>query len=118
MALPTSNTTCDIYRSGNSPPAAPDVAAVKCFLEPKGQSTLTTQNYTHVLWVGPTIDIRDDTSGGTFSVGANTDKVYVPDKNGTLFKVVLVRRYARGTPVDHKKALLLRQAPSWPTDNL
>jgi hypothetical protein len=118
MALPHTNTTCDIYRSGNSPPADPDVAGVKCLLEPSGQSTLTTDQYSHVLLVPATTDIRD--GKGTLTAAAtNPDKVYVPDRNGTLFTVVLVRRKGRGTPLDHKFVLVQRTAtPIWPTDEL
>jgi hypothetical protein len=116
MTLAATNTTCDIYRAGNVPPAPPDVAGVHCFLEARGQSTLTTQNYTHVLWVGPTVDIRDGSGG--LSAGTNPDRVYVPDKNGTAFTVILVRRYGRGTGMDHKRALLQRLPPPWPTDNV
>ena len=61
MALPFTNTTCDIYRSGNSPPASPDVAGVRCVLTPRGQSTLTSDLYTHVLLVPPTtLGVPDD----------------------------------------------------------
>jgi hypothetical protein len=35
MALPVpTNTTCDIYRSGNAPPNTPDVAGVAVSLAP------------------------------------------------------------------------------------
>ena len=35
MAIPiTANTTCDIYRAGSTPPTAPDVASVPCFIRP------------------------------------------------------------------------------------
>jgi hypothetical protein len=119
MALTQTNTTCDVYRSGHSPPAAPDVAGVKCLLTPRGQSTLTSQNYTHVMLVGPTVDVRDDYNAG-FVAGANADSVYVPDRNGTKFNVILVRRHGRGTPADCKQVLLVRTAgsPTWPSDNV
>jgi hypothetical protein len=120
MALPASNTTCDIYRSGNAPPASPDVPGVKCYLGPKGASTLTTQNYTHVLLLPPTTDVRDDYAQG-FVAGANADHVWIPNKNGTRFDVVLVRRIGRGTSLDHKYVLLVRVPGSnvpWPTDNV
>jgi hypothetical protein len=107
MAVPHTNTTCDIYRFGNSPPAAPDVAGVRCYLAPLGESTLTTHNYTHALLVPPDTDIRDSYLPSTFE-GSGGDRVYVPDRNGTLFKVVLVRRKGRGTAVDHKYVLVTR----------
>jgi hypothetical protein len=121
MALPTSNTTCDIYRTGRSPPAAPDVAGVKCYLAPKGQSSLTTQYYTHVMLVAPTTDVRDDLVASGLTVGPNADTVYVPDKTGVMYQVLLVRRDGRGTALDHKEVLLLRRvSPTnfWPSDNV
>jgi hypothetical protein len=118
--LAKSNTTCDIYRSTNSPPAAPDVAGVKLYLTPKGQSTLTTIWYTHVALVDATVDIRDNmqVSGGVPTIGVNADNIYVPDKNGTKFQVVLVRRVARGTAGDMKQIVLFRTQPTYPTDNV
>ena len=116
---PMVNTTCDIYHSTSAPPPSnPDVAAVKCHLEPAGQdNTLVLNNYTHVLWVGSAIDIRD--GGNNLTAGSTADTVYIPDLNGTKFTVVLVRRYSIGKRTDHKRALLLRQAtPAYPTDNL
>jgi hypothetical protein len=124
MTVPYANTTCDIYRHGNTPPSAPDVPGVVCALEPKGQSTLTTPDYTHVLLVSPTTDIRDDFSPGTLTAGPNADTVWIPNKNGTSFTVILVRRKARGTTMDHKQVLLMREkgsgSPSvpWPTNDL
>ncbi len=122
MALPYSNTTCDIYRPGNAPPAAPDLAGVKCALEPRGQSALTTGTYTHVLLVGPTVDIRDGFIAGSFSFDATrADVVYVPDRNGVKYLVVLVRRKGRGTALDHKQVLLERVSGSsidWPTNDV
>jgi hypothetical protein len=116
------STTCDIYRAGHTPPAAPDVAGVKCFLAPKGQSTLTTDvggtgsGYSHVLYVDQAVDVRD--GSGALAQGTNPDSVYVPDKNGTPFIVILVRRYARGTANDHLQCLVRRLTPTWPTANL
>jgi hypothetical protein len=118
--LPKSNTTCDIYRSTNSPPNPPDVAGVKIYLTPKGQSTLTTSWYTHVALMDPTVDIRDNlqVSGGIPSIGTAADNIYVPDKNGTRFQVVVVRRVARGTAGDMKQVILWRTQPTYPTDNV
>jgi hypothetical protein len=124
MSTPTTlpipaNTTCDIYRHGNAPPANPDVAGVKCYLAPYGQSTLTTNNYTHVLLVPSNTDVRDTAGPGSLVLDtANCDYVYVPNKNGTKFGVVLVRRVGLGTPTDHKRVILQRQATTFPTDNV
>ncbi len=123
------NTTCDVYRSTNAPPASPDVAGVAIYLKPKGQSTLTTPQYTHVANVAVGTDIRDDfiSGGGTGTwVGLTADTIYVPNKTGTAFQVVLVRRIGRGTSGDMLEMLLLRETnsgamspqPPWPTSNL
>jgi hypothetical protein len=119
--LAKNNTTCDIYRFNHSPPAdMPDVAGVKIYLQPKGQSTLTTIWYTHVALVDATVDIRDNMqiSSGVPTIGPNADNIYVPDKNGTKFQVVLVRRVARSTAGDMKQVLLFRTQPTYPTDNV
>jgi hypothetical protein len=124
MSLPMpANTTCDIYHANNAPPASPDVAGVKCFLMAHGQSTLTSTKYTHVLYVDATVDIRDNYDPPTMTSpipgGATSgETVYVPDKTGTAFTVVLVRRFGRGTAFDHKRVLLLRQAVTWPSNNV
>jgi hypothetical protein len=123
MTIPYTNTTCDIYRAGRMPPAAPDVAGVQVALNPRGQSTLTTGWYTHLLLVNPTVDIRDDfqAGGATPSAGVNADTVYVPDKNGTKFTVILVRRKGRGTALDLKEVLLQRVPGAnvnWPSNDV
>ncbi len=119
MTLPATNTTCDIYRSGNSPPAAPDVAGVACYFAPKGRSTLTTPNFTHILLVPATTDIRDQYTPGSLTYGGTSDKVYIPDKtSNVMYRVVLVRRVALGTSLDHKEVLLVRQTTTWPTNDL
>jgi hypothetical protein len=118
MALPSTNTTCDIYRSGTGPPSAPAVAGVRCHLEAHGQSTLTSSAYTHVLLLDADVDVRDEYAADSFGLTTAADSVWVPDQNGTEFKVVLVRRQGRGTPLDHKHVLLVRETPSWPTDDV
>src|SRR5262245_4527836 len=124
MSMPvTPNTTCDIYRTGNAPPAAPDVAAQACHLTADfytgtehGEGDATARRYSHVLLVGPGVDIRDDYNLGV--MGANFDNVYVPDQNGTRFSVIFVERKLAGTPHDHKKVYLARWAPAWPTQEV
>ena len=121
MALPQPpNTTCDIYRVGTAPPAAPATAAVPCVLRPDWrdgqQATAGTRDWTHVLLVGPDVDLRDAYAGA--STSAEQDSVYVPDQAGTRFKVVFIERVGAGTAGEHKRAYLDRQTPSWPTNAL
>jgi hypothetical protein len=122
LSLPA-NTTCDIYRSGHAPPAAPDVAAVRCHLQADyarrmetGESEQPALRFTHALLLDVAADVRDDFDswGGLVA----NDTVYVPDKNGTAFRVVFVERHARGLPADCKKVYLDRHTPNWPTNNL
>jgi hypothetical protein len=123
MAIPIApNTTCDIYRSTGSPPAAPDVAGVAVYLAADyeqrlegGESEAGPRHYTHVLLCDPAVDVRD--AFNAWSVGLG-DKVYVPDQSGTLWRVIFVERRARNTPQDHKRVYLDRAAVAWPSDNL
>ena len=116
--LMPSNVTADVYRTGRAPPAAPDVVGVKVYLKPMGASTLTSTQYTHVMYCDPATDVRDNfTATGAWS-GSSCDHVYIPDKNGTGFSVVLVRRLGRGTAGDMLECLLFRGNPTWPTSNL
>jgi hypothetical protein len=124
MPLPTTNTTCDIYRSANSPPAAPDVAAVPCLLQPdyaRGRGTVfsdPSKAWMHVLLVDLATDVRDGwTSGVPLQPGAY-DRVYVPDRNGTPFSVVFVERVGRGTAQDSKRVYLRREQPIYPTNEV
>ena len=123
MALPIApNTTCDVYRNGNAPPASPDVPAVPCHLtadylrrEETGESEGTSWRYTHVLLADVNADIRDQFSD--WAVGAG-DTVYVPDMHGTAFRVVCVEVRGRGGPGAVRRVYLDRHLPSWPTNNL
>src|SRR5947209_5377822 len=114
MAIPLlPNTTCDVYRTGNSPPAAPDVAGVRLFLRGNyaeglehGEGDAITFKYTDIALVNLGVDIRDDYSQGV--QGGFQDNIYVPDRTGTKYKVIFVERALRGTGADHKKVYLQR----------
>ena len=90
MSLPLpGNTTCDVYRFGNAPPATPDVAGVVCHLSADyerrmetGESEVAAVRYTHVLLVDLQADLRSGT-GSAYTAPLNGDTVYVPDRNGT-----------------------------------
>jgi hypothetical protein len=130
MALQRANTTCDIYRNINAPPAAPDVAGVKGYLTPDFAGphraavvTGTIQRWTHVLLVPPATDVRDGYPSappgpGEESTPGTQDHVYVPDKNGTKFEVIFVERLGRGTAADAKRVYLQRQQMTWPSDDV
>ncbi len=122
MALPmTPNTTCDVYRSSRSPPSAPDVAGVKCFLKGSNRHSINTLYHTHVLFVDVTVDIRDGWSAGVpaQNVGSTADTLYIPDKNSaTTYSVAEVRRIGRGTALDHKRVYLLRTKVTYPSNDL
>jgi len=125
MALPMpANTTCDVYRPGNAPPAAPDAAGVRGHLSAaypsaleRGEGDADQTKFTHVLLVDLAADVRDGYGAGGVTT-ANADSVYVPDKNGTKFLVTFVERRQRGQAADHKRVYLMRHTPGWPTSNL
>ncbi len=116
MALSFTNTTCDIYRNGNIPPATPDVAGVKVALIPRSTNIKPTAagigQYSHLMMVPIGTDIRDVGSVG------GPDTVWIPNKTGTPFVVVWVARKGQGTALDCLEALLMRQNPTYPTNNL
>jgi len=122
MSLPmTPNTTCDIYRSSRAPPAAPDVAGVKCFLKGSNRHSINTLYHTHVLYVDVSVDIRDGWGAGApgQNVGATADTLYIPNQNSaTTYSVAEVRRIGRGTAVDHKRVYLIRTKVTWPSNDL
>jgi hypothetical protein len=121
------NTTCDVYRTGNSPPAAPDVPALPINLQGRwedGQAEGTSgasilgypRLFTHTAHFSLTDDVRDRFRGGVAPVAQDT--IYVPDQNGTPFLVGFIERVTRFQPSDHYLIYLDRQAPTWPTNNL
>ncbi|MCI0456131.1 MAG: hypothetical protein L0Z62_04020 [Gemmataceae bacterium] len=125
MALPLPpNTTCDVYRNGNSPPSSPDVASVPGHLTPAFRAGMEINElaltqpicYTHVLLVDASTDIRDAYTGQRIFM--QQDTVYVPDQNGTAFRVMFVERVNRGLASDHKRVYLDRLLPTWPTNDL
>lgn len=125
MALPlAANTTCDLYRAGKTPPATPDSSAISGYLQPAYALGLEAGEhvderplkFTHLLLIAASVDIRDDY--GLSGIGSNADSIYVPDQNGTQFRVLFVERRQRGTPQDHKRVYLCRTAPGWPTSEL
>jgi hypothetical protein len=117
-AAPAINTTCDIYHSGNTPPAAADVAGVPCTLVARfregGEASEgdSTFRWTHILFVGKDIDIRDNYPD------APDSRVYVPDKDSTGFDIVFVELVNRGDPTEYKRIFLDRRDPTWPTNQL
>jgi hypothetical protein len=124
MTLPiATNTTCDIYRFGAGPPAAPAVSGVAAHLTPDwrrgqeaGERGTAALTWTHVMLIDATVDIRDMYVSQSAAVAQDT--VYVPDQNGTPFNVVFIELVQRGTPNVHKRVYLDRHGPTWPTNEL
>ena len=115
MPLPiASNTTCDIYRTGVTPPSDAAVTGVPCVLQndwrggQQGRDRATgTLTWTHVLLVDVAVDIRDA------YVGASTlspqDTVYIPDSSGTPYTVTFIELVDNA----YKRAYVDRQLPDW-----
>ncbi len=115
MAVPVaSNVTLDIFHNGGGPGGTPDVAGAVGYLTPIANlTTLNSGQYTHVLLVDLSVDIRDQ-----FGLVGTTDNVYIPDHTGTQFAVYFVQRVNQGTRADHKRAYLKRSNVTWPSNNL
>jgi len=85
----------------------------------QGIGGTTNYRWTHVMLLGPTVDIRDDYKFADESTAPVThDNVYIPDAAGVKYQVVFVERIGRGTASDHKRVYLKRQAVTWPSDNV
>src|SRR5688500_15173210 len=126
MALPIqANATCDVDRNGTMPPAAPAAARVSCCVQPywrAGQdegdrpTVPAALVWTHVMLVDTSVARRDGYLGAlAFGV---QDTVYVPDQNGSPFRVIFIERVHRGRSEDHKRVYLDRQTPTWPTNEV
>ncbi len=78
-----------------------------------GEGDSTAKKYTHKMMVDWCADIRD--AWDNESVGGTADTVYIPDKNGTGFKVVFVEMFSQGAPNARKMIYLARKAVTWPS---
>jgi hypothetical protein len=125
MPLPMApNTTCDVYRNGTAPPSAPAVAGLPGYLTADyrrrleaGEADGPSSQFTHILFVDADADVRDGMVNFAFNVLLHDD-VYVPDQDGTRFRVVAVEILGKGQPGAVRRVYLDRHAPSWPTDEL
>jgi hypothetical protein len=120
MAMPPAtalNTTCDIYRNGNAPPAAPDVAGVPCYIAPAFANIKVNASgftYDHVVSLSLTADVRDD-----FPSSPNGDTLWLPNQHGVPYLVQFVERVRLGLAGgDYKRAYVLMQTPTWPATDL
>ncbi len=134
MATPMPpNVTVDIYRTAN--PSGPytlgalSKTGVQGYLQPRVQTgrhgTATWLKWTHVLYLDPTVDIRDAYNSQLDPARDNTkaDTVILKDSKDaakkTAFYVTYVEQVARGTSFTHLRAYLDRFQPqTWPTDGL
>ncbi len=118
------NQTCDIYRYGNGPPSAPDVANVQIMLvasyfkhTEQGEGDDMITRYTHTTLMPYGTDCRDGYSYGT---QGNCDTLRIPANSGfagSIYVVRFVETKARGTPFEHLKVYLDRETPNWPSAN-
>jgi hypothetical protein len=122
MPLPAGllTTTCSIHRN-NPPDVTPASTNVPCQLVPDYAAAArnlhsTAKPWTHYLVLASSVDIRDGYAGSTNLWNyAQADTVYVPSGGTTAYVVVFVEVRGKGTPGEHKRVYLDRQAPSWPT---
>lgn len=125
MSLPVAaNKLCQVYHNPNTPPNAPDVANVPCFLKPAwvagqehGDWAAFGLVWTHIMLVDSSVDLRDSYGGQEFLNTAG-DIITIPDVNGTKFTVIFIELLHAGTPTEHKRVYLDRHLPTWPTNEL
>lgn len=127
------NVSVDIYRTAN--PSAPytlgalGTAAVPGYLQSRVQTgrhgTALYLKWTHILYVGPTVDVRDayNTQLDPNRNDDLADTVIVKySQNATVltaFYVAFVELALRGSAGAHQRVYLDRFQPaSWPTDAL
>ncbi len=117
------NNTGDLYRPGNTPPADPDIAGIPLYLSPNyewrlesGETLSNNARYTHFAIVSLATDLRDGFTD--YTTFGNADSVFIPNKDGTEFKVIFVERRNRGQSNEYKKVYLNRERPTWPTNEL
>ncbi|MFN4259768.1 MAG: hypothetical protein ACK4RK_10755 [Gemmataceae bacterium] len=130
MALPLQpNVTARIFRNANPadpyPPGTP-AATAPGYLEPAMVAgrlgTAEWLKWTHILYLEPTVDIRDAYNSQLDPARADTlaDTVELLDSGGTnktAYYVVFVEQVQRGTPFSHLRVYLDRFAPNaWPND--
>jgi hypothetical protein len=131
LLVPT-NVSVSIYRTAN--PNAPYTlgalsATVNGYLKPAVQDgrfgSASYLKWTHILLVGPTVDIRDAYNSQLDPARNNSlaDTILLDDSvtltTMVAFYVVLVEVISRGTPAVHQRAYLDRFAPNtWPTNAL
>ena len=123
MSIPSNvlTTTCAIYRPFGSP--LPIVSGIACALVPnmtRGRMIAVSpsaQNWTHYMDLPSEVDVRDGctrTDGSNAITYADGDEVRIPDVSGTRYVVVWVEIRNVGTPLQFKRAYLLRHAAVWP----
>ena len=134
MALPMPpNVSVDIYTGANPsspyPGGAPRQPSVPGYLQPRVQTgrhgTALYLKWTHILYVGPAVDVRDAYNSQFNSPTTNNaDTVVLSDSTNpttarTAFYVVFVEVALHGTGYAHQRVYLDRFQPSqWPTDAL
>ena len=113
------NTTFDIYREGNAPPALPDVVAAAGHLScvfrrgmHRGRLVEAGQRFSHILLAAIDVDVRDIYDAGGLLPGQDPDTIYIPDRDGNRYRVAFVERRLRGTAADHLRVYLSRCAPN------
>jgi hypothetical protein len=135
MSLPmAANVLVDVFRNAN--PASPypagtaAQAAVPGYLKPYAATgrhgSAQWLKWTHILYVGDTVDVRDAYNSqldpARNNAAADTVVLYdtgSPSTKKTAFYVVFVEVVARGTGSVHQRVYLDRFQPRlWPTDAL
>jgi hypothetical protein len=98
------NATADVYIAPNAPPAAPDLAGLPIYLQPRRRNIKPTDPYDYVIWIDPTVDLHD--------VSGAQPSFYVPDRSGLQYVVYYVQIEGRGTAYARKACYCRRNNPT------
>ena len=75
------------------------------------QNVDARQRFSHRLLLPLDVDVRDRYDAGSQATG-DSDRVYIPDREGVAYRVVFVERRLRGTTLDHLRVYLSRVGTS------
>ena len=114
--MPT--TSCDIRRPyGGSIQTEDEPCSIRALRKSDAiPPHLANANVTHILCVGPAVDVQDTASNAVSSTSitlADGDEVRVPSGGSTVYVVLWVDRVSHGTAFEHKRVYLIRRSVTW-----
>ena len=111
-------TTCEILRPFGGSTQAEDVRCQLRAIRETDKLPIHLQDAkpTHILAVGPDVDVQDNATRGLGSTSitlTDGDEIRVPSGGTTSYVAIFVDRVARGTAFEHKVVYLIRHTVDW-----